>query len=189
MIVNSRLFPALDFAQNGRVPKSQPAIPVEPPDSHYLLAAIGWLELGNLQEALVELEGITPRFNRHPEVLDARWQILARQENWHECVETASKIILQAPEKALGWIHRSYALHELKRTLEARDNLLPVVDRFPEEALIRYNLACYECQLARLDEARSWLRKAIKIGGKKDIRAMALQDADLQPLWPEIKLL
>lgn len=167
----------------------QPAIPLEPPDSHYLLAALGWLELGNPGEALVELDGITANFTRHPDVLDTRWQILARQENWRACVETAATMILQLPENPLGWIHRSYALHEMKRTREARDNLLPVVDRFPEEFLIRYNLACYECQLTRLDEARSWLRKAIKVGGKKDIRAMALQDSDLQPLWPEIKLL
>ena len=32
---------------------------------------------------------------------------------------------------------------------KVRDNLLPVVERFPDNATMRYNLACYECQLGR----------------------------------------
>jgi hypothetical protein len=39
-------------------------------------------------------------------------------------------------EEPLGWLHRSYALHELKQTTEARDNLLRVVDQFPMSATI-----------------------------------------------------
>ena len=61
------------------------------------------------------------------------------------------------PESALGWVHRYYAFHELKRTAEARDNLLRVVDKFPEDPIMRYNLACYECQLGNLERAKQWL--------------------------------
>ena len=35
--------------------------PLAPPDSHHLLAAQGWLELGNHLEANAELEQIAPR--------------------------------------------------------------------------------------------------------------------------------
>jgi len=41
--------------------------------------------------------------------------------------------------------------------------------------------------LDQLDEARRWFQRAIKVGGEKEMRLMALADDDLKPLWPEIK--
>jgi len=64
--------------------------------------------------------------------------------------------------------------------------LLPVVDRFPKEHIIRYNLACYACQLGNLKQVRDWLKKAIKLANTKDVKLMALNDPDLEPLWKEI---
>jgi len=49
------------------------------------------------------------------------------------------------PEVAFGHLHFAYALHELKRTKEASHVLLSVVDKFPEEYLMRYNLPCHAC--------------------------------------------
>jgi hypothetical protein len=45
---------------------------LKPPDSHYLAAAQGWLELGNHFEANEELERITPAMRVHPDVLEIR---------------------------------------------------------------------------------------------------------------------
>jgi TPR repeat protein len=90
------------------------------------------------------------------------------------------------PQHPLGWVHRSYCLHELKRTEEARDNLLRVVDKFPDDPIMRYNLACYECQLGKLEQAKNWLTKACELGDPKKIKMMALADPDLEPLWKEI---
>jgi hypothetical protein len=53
--------------------------------------------------------------------------------------------------------------------------------------LFAYNLACYACQLGHLQEAREWLRRAIAIENAESIKAMALRDADLRPLWNEIQ--
>src|SRR5438552_14861639 len=117
------------------------------PDSHHLLAAQGWLELGNVVEAAAELKKISSALNLHPMVLEIRWQIHARAKQWSECVELAAAIIRADPTAAMGWIHRSYALHEMKRSTEARDGLLSVAALFPEELTISYNLACYECAL------------------------------------------
>jgi hypothetical protein len=64
--------------------------------------------------------------------------------------------------------------------------LLTVVDKFPKEYIIRYNLACYACQLGNLKEARHWLKKAIDLAGTKEVELMALHDPDLEPLWKEI---
>ena len=75
---------------------------------------------------------------------------------------------------------------ELKRSKEAMDVLFPVVDRFPDDYLIRYNLACYACQTGNLKAAMDWLEKAIDLAGKNDLRKMALEDPDLEPLWANI---
>lgn len=157
-----------------------------PPYHHALLAAEGWLELGNPIEAAAELNEIPPDLQPHPSVLEIRWQIAAFTKKWEDGVAIAASLMLVAPENPLGWIHRSYALHELKRTAEARDNLLRVADKFPS-ATIRYNLACYECQLGRLEQARIWFNKALELGDPKTLRLAALRDPDLEPLWEELR--
>ena len=70
---------------------------------------------------------------------------------------------------------------------KAWDALLPAAEKFPKEPVIPYNLACYACQLQKLEDARSWLKRAIEIGGKERMKEMALEDPDLQPLWKEIQ--
>ena len=54
----------------------------------------------------------------------------------------------------------------------------PVLNR---EALWHFNLACYDCQLGNLEEAKERLQKAFKLDA--NYRLMALDDEDLQPLW------
>jgi hypothetical protein len=63
------------------------------PDSHYLSAAQGWLELGNHLEANDELERITPELRAHPDVLEVRWHIYAHAKKWGACVDIASAIV------------------------------------------------------------------------------------------------
>ena len=52
---------------------------------------------------------------------------------------------------------------------------------FPDEWLITYNLACYLCQMNRLDEAEEMLAEAIASGGEK-VDQLATEDEDLAPL-------
>ena len=160
--------------------------PLEPPDSLHLSAPEGWLELGNHIEANEELEEITPQLRAHPDVLELRWQIYAKEKKWDACVDIAHAITKLDPSRFFGWIHLSFALHEQKKTQQAWDNLVEVEQKFPDEYLIRYNLACYAAQLGRLQDARDLLKKAIDVAGKKDIRLMALNDLDLEPLWKDI---
>ena len=79
----------------------------------------------------------------------------------------------------------SFALHELKRTQEAYDNLASVREKFTCEFTVHYNLACYLTQLGRLNEARASLKRAFEIYPSQ--RTAALKDPDLEPLWPEIQ--
>jgi len=160
---------------------------LEPPDTFHLSAALGWLGLGNWREAQEELEKITPSFHAHPDALETRWEIYARAGKWDECVNIGYALVRAAPERSFGWIHRSFALHELKRTPEAVDLLVPAAFHFPNEWLIRYNLACYACLLENHQEAREWLKFAFDLGGAKKIKLLALNDTDLRTMWAEIE--
>lgn len=160
---------------------------LQPPDSFYLQAAQGWVELGNCLEAQQELDKIRPEMRRNPAVLNVQWEIYAAEKKWAPAVEIAASLIELQPDNALGWVHRSYALHELKLTLQARDNLLQIVDKFPSSVTIRYNLACYECQLGNLAQARIWLEMAFRMGNHSQMKLAALEDQDLKPLWQEIR--
>lgn len=158
-----------------------------PPDIHHVHAVIGWLELGNSREARAEFARISPGFHRHPETLEARWRICAADREWAEALAIAEELVAVAPDDPTGWVDQSYALHELKRTAEARALLLPVALRFPDMSLIPYNLACYACQLGDLEDARRWLQRAATLRNRAELRRLALGDADLQPLWNEIR--
>lgn len=164
---------------------------VPPPDSHLLRAAIGWMELGCHADALAELDSIQPALRSHPDVLEARWAILASAKDWSGAVDVAEILVRQYPERSSGWLHRAYAMRRTKDGgLElAMRALLPAVDQFPSEPVIPFNLACYACQMNRLDEARLWLDRAIKVGDRAQLKQMALSDDDLKPLWREIEKL
>jgi tetratricopeptide (TPR) repeat protein len=157
-------------------------------ERRHLEAAEGWLGLGSWTEAQKELDAIVSPAQGHPRVLQLRWAVSAAHKDWLAGLEVAAALIQCAPDDASGWVHRSYCLHELKRTQEARDNLLRVVDQFKSDTTIRYNLACYECQLGRLDQALTWLQKACTLGGTRRISQMALADPDLEPLRNDIVL-
>ncbi len=160
--------------------------PLEPPDSHHLRAASGWLDLNNPREAAAELQQLSPAARMHPDTLEVLWRLCAANQRWQEALEFGRLLVRLQPADPSGWLHRSYALHELRRTEEALLALVPAAAQFPEESVIPYNLACYCCQLGKLDEARAWLAHAVRLRGRDDIRALALADPDLEPLWGEI---
>jgi tetratricopeptide (TPR) repeat protein len=160
--------------------------PLDWPDAHFLSAAEGWIELGNHHEAFEELECITPQLRAHPDVLKLRWEIYAKAKHWFAAMNVASGLVSLLPNEVEGWIHRSFALHELKRTAEARDLLQPAVAKFPKDATIPYNLACYETQLGNLAQGKDWLEKAFALAPSGALKLESLQDPDIEPLWQHI---
>lgn len=155
---------------------------LNPPESYHLLAAQGWVELGNYHEANKELENITASLRVHPHVLEVRLDIYSHARNWAVCVDLATALINFAPDDPSGWVQRSYALHELKRTQDAFDLLRPVVGRFRREWLIPYNLACYCTQLGRMKEAEQWFKHAMTLD-EDSVKRAGIDDPDLEPLW------
>jgi len=140
------------------------------------------MDLGDAQEAMNDLARISRTGQRHPDVMEVLWRILARLDRWPEALLVACDAVAAAPTRASGWIHRSYTLHELRRTSEALECLLPAAGQFPNEPIIAYNLACYACQLGDVARAKHWLQQAANLRGREAIRQMAKNDSDLSPL-------
>ena len=161
---------------------------LEPPDCHFLSAAVGWLELGNPAEAENELRQVSPANQDAAEVLVVHWFIQERQGAWERAREVAQRMRQAHPGNAFGHIHYAYALRRAPGGgLEAAWHALePAVDLFPKEPIIPYNLACYAAQLDRKDQAWDWLQKAMAVGDKTLLRKMALADEDLKSLWPRL---
>jgi tetratricopeptide (TPR) repeat protein len=158
--------------------------PIEPPDTHYLNAAQGWLELGATAEAHGELLKISLQARFHPEVLKVRWDVYARTGHWEFAHTIAQGLIAFLPDDPIGYLNRSMALHELKRTPEAWNNLLPAALKFPRNPIIALHLARYACQLGKLEEAKAWMKKAVTVDDAGDLMRSALKDPELAPLWP-----
>ncbi|HEX9048400.1 MAG TPA: tetratricopeptide repeat protein [Verrucomicrobiae bacterium] len=166
-----------------------PVQDLEIPDIHRLNAALGWLGLNSPAEARAELDSIPTARQLHPAVLEARWLLCAHEKNWHDALFVAEQEVTASPETVPGWLHRAYALRRVKGggLTKAWDVLLPAAEKFPTEAVVAFNLACYACQMGQLEQAREWFQRALGIGDKKEIVKMALDDEDLKPLWLEIK--
>lgn len=158
-----------------------------PPDLHHFNAAQGWLELGNHQEASEELEKIAPQLLDHPSVLLLRWTVSAMAKRWEACVDLAKALTKLAPDQDQGWINLGNSLYFSGRTQEAYDCVKPLLDQFSKNPILRYNLACYACQLGNLEEATTWLEKAFELDPHKKLKLMAQEDQDLEPLRKKVE--
>lgn len=116
-----------------------------------------------------------------------RFRVYSEAKHWELALVVAETLVELLPEDPHAWIHRSFALHELKRMKEAQELLLPALEKFKREPLIAYNLACYACQLGNQDRAKELLALAYERGDPKEIKLMALNDPDLGPLWHSLK--
>jgi len=156
--------------------------PLQPPDSHHLSAASGWLGLGRYVEANEELEKISQENVAHPDVMEVLWHIYARCGQWEICLDIASAVIKIDPQRPFGWTHRSFALYEMKRTQEAFDLLMPVAMQFPNVWRVPYALSIYCAQLGRIIECQLWLQKALS-ADRDVVKRTAMIDPNLKPLW------
>jgi tetratricopeptide (TPR) repeat protein len=148
--------------------------------------ALGYTALGMLNEASEELEAIGFEDRFLPEVLSARIDLHMEAKHWDALVGLGRRLATDCPHKFQGWMSWAYALKELNRPAEARAVLLEAEPLHGEKcALLHYNLACYECVLGSLDQARERLRRACLID--PDFKNTALDDSDLQPIWGELR--
>ena len=152
------------------------------PDELHFQAAVGWLELSNWREANEELESITPALPAHPDVLQVQCKIYCDAQKWEYAAEVANELCTLLPDSTFGPLHLAHALRKLDRIMEARDTLLPVAEKFPDEWRISYRLACCYSQLRRYKQAEMWFKKAVAID-EHTVKREGIDDPDLKPLW------
>ena len=100
--------------------------------------------------------------------------------------ELSATSTVSRPENEFAWLWLSCSLNELGRSQEAYDALVYAFHRLPKSPMIAYNLACCACRLKRLSDAWNWIAKAIEVGGRANVKLMALDDPDLAPLLDRI---
>jgi Flp pilus assembly protein TadD len=159
---------------------------LQPPDSHHLAAAKGWLGLLAFEDAAREIEAIAPTLRDHPDVLEVRWALAANAGNWPEALAIAISLTQLMPDKPEGWIYQGSALVELSRNADAHSVLLQGHERFPQDEILAHDLGCVCCALGRDDEAADWIRKAIALAGD-DMRKRALEDPDLERIHARLR--
>ena len=160
-------------------------VPLEPPDQQYWQAAVGYAELGMFQDANDELEQIDP-FNRAaPEVLAVRLAIYGGLKKWELMQQIAKRLKEFDPDNVQWAISLAYATRQAFSIDVAMEILLDAEAKFPREAAIPYNLACYFCQLGEMKKAKRYLKKAFEID--LNWRKAALEDEDLEPLWDSLR--
>ena len=151
----------------------------------HLQRADGYLDLSMVKEARAELDKIPDGIRRQPEVEQIELRHAMASNRWPEAEKLARELCATFPDEPGYWIQLAYAVRRASAIEHARKILLEIQPRFPSVAVIPFNLACYECQLSHADEAKKYLRNAIKIDPQ--CRDMALEDTDLERLWPEIE--
>jgi predicted Zn-dependent protease len=154
----------------------------------HLSAAEGWFGLGDTLAATAELDHITPALRDHPVVLEVRWQIYAKEKCWDTCIEIATSLTELVPDEVNHWVHLAYSTRQAKASgLETAVAILAAeVDKFPQNPLICYYLACYTAQQRDLLVSKQWWDKAMDIaianGWQQKLRLMAIDDPELEPL-------
>lgn len=147
-----------------------------------LLAAEGYLELGMPEEALGEFASLPPEAKTGLEGLSLLMEIHRSEEDWEAMESVAARLWHADSEHVERWIDWAVALRQSDSIASARVLLLEAVERFPDEALVHFHLACCECQLGNLPRAHWHLMESKK--RCRLCRVLALtDDGDLEPVW------
>jgi hypothetical protein len=156
------------------------------PDAVHLEAAEGWLMLGDVQEASVELRRIRSEFQQHPLVLEVQWRKCEAAGETEAACTISRRLCEMAPDQVRYWICHANSLRRYRGALAAAELLKMTAERFPNEPIIFYNLACYLAQLGLWQESCNWLLRSFEAEGGEEFKVIALVDPDLRPLWENI---
>lgn len=152
------------------------------PFSRSLDAAVGYFELGMVEDALAELRRLPEEFRGEPEVLELEAAIGVQTGDW-ELAATALEALCRQPCACVDqFIEWGCCLFELGRVADCRSALLQAPPARKDHGLWHYHLACYESLLGNCDAARSLIHRALKVEPR--LLRMAQANENLIPLLP-----
>lgn len=155
-------------------------------DQIHMLATEGWLELRSPGEAAREIAEVSGLQQEHPDVLRMRCLILQAAKEWKGLAILATAVCDRFPQIVSSRIGLAEAQHRMGRTDRAWKTLLSAAAKFPDRYLVAFNLARYACRLGDLKGARVWIDRAFYLGDFAAVKEMAMEEPDLQSLWPDI---
>jgi uncharacterized Ntn-hydrolase superfamily protein len=91
-------------------------------------------------------------------------------------------VALWQREHQMSASYDSYAAKDYERAIEL---VAPVVERWPDDAMVLYNLACYESLAGRAEDAVRHLSRTLELDAS--MQAMADADSDFDPIRDELK--
>ena len=150
-----------------------------------LSAAQGYCELEMYVDASQELEKIDSELRDHPQILSVRLQIYAGTQAWDLMQAVARRLVVSDPKQIQWIVSWAYATRRAESVLVAKRILLEAVNRFPGEAILHYNLGCYEAQLGDPSAAMQRLAQCFELDA--GYRKLALEDEDLSSIWKQIR--
>ena len=118
-------------------------------------------------------------------VLALRVEIYHSAGHWFLMEVVARKLWKCHPEQPIYWTTLAWAVRRLDSIKAAHSILLDAANRFPGDAMTHFNLGCYSCQLGDIKQAKTRDGKALELDAK--FKLLALDGADLEPLWKEIE--
>ncbi len=160
-------------------------MPLEPPDQKFFEAACGYAQLGMFLDANEELEKVDPYKRTAPEILALHVAIYRGLKKWELMAAISKRLAEFQPDDVQWMVSFAYAVRRANSIEAAKEILLEAEQKFPKEAIIKYNLACYFCQLGNLESAREYLKRTFEIN--PNWRLQALEDEDLKPLWDSLR--
>lgn len=173
-------------------PEKQPApasfsdVAALPPNArHILRAADGYMDLEMWDQAGRELASLDQQSRESFPAAMLRYRLASSRGDWPGAAAVARQIRSNRPDQVDSWVMLAYAERRAVSIESAREILMAAREKFPKEAIVFYNLACYECRLQHNVEAENFLHKAFELDPL--FRKTAMGDEDLEPLWPLLK--
>jgi tetratricopeptide (TPR) repeat protein len=117
-------------------------------------------------------------------VLALRIEIYRKLKKWELMQEIAKRLNDFQPNDIQWVLSYAFATRRAVSIEVAKEILRKSVAKFPKEAAVFFNLACYECQLRQFDSAKKYLKHAFAID--PNWRLQALEDEDLKLLWNDL---
>lgn len=143
-------------------------------------AADGYLDLKMLKEAEAELQDVPVGFRTELPYLFVVSRLCFDAQNWEKAAQVGALIQRQQPDEVGAWVNYAFAVRRHSGIADAELILQEALERFPEEAIVPYNLACYASQQGAFDSADVYLTKACAMD--PEFSAIGAADEDLDPL-------
>jgi Flp pilus assembly protein TadD len=149
-------------------------------DFKHAECAVGYANLGMVDDALEELELLSPSMAADGGVMEFKLRLLERGQKWSDAASLAAKLATSHPNEARWFVAWAFAKRRSDSIETASKILSEAASLHPKDPLIQFNLGCYAAQRGDLNAAQTHVRRAIELN--HDLEKLAHEDPDLEPL-------